>query len=102
MSSQPAAVIHRFCQRCRPVDSRWRVWREQTSRPDVAVVSKDFPRETEAIAEIARASDERRSLVLTKARCDRAERVDAAIIDLANVVSVQVSRMDSTDSGQYL
>jgi len=69
---------------------------------DVTVVCKDFAGETEAMQEIARALDERRSLVLTQARYNHAERVDAVVINLANIVSVRVSRSDSTDSGQYL
>lgn len=69
---------------------------------DVTVVSKDFRGETQAIAGIVCASDGRRSLVLTKARYDRAERVDGVIVNLANVVSVRVSCSGSTDGGQCL
>jgi hypothetical protein len=68
----------------------------------VTVVSTDFPGEREAMEEVARALDERRSLVLTNARYNRDARVDGVVINLANIVSVQVSRKDSTDSGQYL
>ena len=67
----------------------------------VTVVSTDFPGEREAMEEVARALDERRSLVLTNARYNR-DGVDGVVINLANIVSVQVSRKDSTDSGQYL
>jgi hypothetical protein len=69
---------------------------------DVTVVCRDFASESEAMAEFARALDERRSLVLTQARYNRAERVDGVVINLANIVSARVSRSDSTDSGQYL
>jgi hypothetical protein len=69
---------------------------------DVTVVCNDFASESEALTELARALDERRSLVLTQARYNRAERVDGVVINLANIVSARVSRRDSTDSGQYL
>ncbi len=69
---------------------------------DVTVVCRDFATESEAMTEIARALDERRSLVLTQARYNRAERVDGVVLNLANIVSARVSRGDSSDSGQYL
>jgi hypothetical protein len=48
------------------------------------------------------ALDERRSLVLNKARYNREASEHGVIINLANVVSVQVSTIDNTTSGQYL
>jgi len=69
---------------------------------DVTVVCKDFAGETEAMAAIARALDERRSLVLTQARYNHAEHVDGVVINLANIVSARVSRGEGADSGQYL
>ena len=55
-----------------------------------------------AIEAIARALDERRSLVLTRARYDRRDDENGVIINLANVVSVRLSKTDSTAAGQYL
>jgi hypothetical protein len=54
------------------------------------------------MTEIARALDERCSLVLTQARYNRAERVNGVVINLANIVSARISRGDTTDTGQYL
>jgi hypothetical protein len=51
---------------------------------------------------IARALDERRSLVLTRARYDREARENGVVVNLANVVSVRVSRTDTATPGQYL
>ena len=51
---------------------------------------------------IARAVDERRSLVLTRARYDRETDVNGVVINLANVVSVRVSKTNSAEAGQYL
>ena len=69
---------------------------------DVSVMSKDFAGEGEALEAIARAVDERRSLVLTKARYDREVGESGVVINLANVVSVRVSQTDSATTGQYL
>jgi hypothetical protein len=69
---------------------------------DVSVVSEDFAGEREALEAVARALDERRSLVLTHARYDRQADENGVIINLANVVSVQVSKTDSAATGQYL
>ena len=69
---------------------------------DVSVVSEDFAGEREALGAIARALDERRSLVLTHARYDREAGQNGVIINLANVVSVRVSKTDSAATGQYL
>jgi hypothetical protein len=68
----------------------------------VTVVSKDFGGEREALEAIAQALDERRSLVLTQARYDREAGQSGVIINLANVVSVWVSKTDSAATGQYL
>jgi len=69
---------------------------------DVSVVSKDFDGEREALEAIAKALDERRSLALKRARYDREDRETGVVINLANVVSVRVSRSDSAETGQYL
>src|SRR5580700_4013198 len=69
---------------------------------DVSVVSEDFGGEREAPEAIAQALDDRRSLVLTQARYDREAHQSGVIINLANVVSVRVSKTDSAATGQYL
>ncbi|MEO3801922.1 hypothetical protein [Nonomuraea sp. B1E8] len=69
---------------------------------DVSVMSGDFDGEPEAVAAIARAVDERRSLVLMRARYDREDDVHGVVVNLANVVSVRVSKTDSAEAGQYL
>jgi hypothetical protein len=69
---------------------------------DVSVISADFGGEAEALEAITRALDERRSLVLVRARYNREARENGVIINLANVVSVRVSKTDSDATGQYL
>jgi citrate lyase beta subunit len=69
---------------------------------DVSVVCEDFAGEREALEAVARALDERRSLVLINARYDREADENGVIIHLANVVSVRVSKTDSATTGQYL
>ena len=69
---------------------------------DVSVVSEDFGGEREALEAIAQAQDERRSLVLTHARYGRETSHSGVIINLANVVSVRVSKTDSAATGQYM
>ena len=60
------------------------------------------PGEREALEAVARALDERRSLVLINARYDREADENGVIINLANVVSVRVSKTASAATGQYL
>ena len=69
---------------------------------DVSVVSEDFGGESEALEAIARALDERRSLVLAHARYDREADQSGVIINLSNVVSVRLSQTDTAATGQYL
>jgi hypothetical protein len=69
---------------------------------DVSVISRDFAGEAEALEVIARALDERRSLILRQARYDQEVGENAVVVNLANVVSVRVSRTDSARTGQYL
>jgi hypothetical protein len=69
---------------------------------DVALLSRDFAGEQEALEAIARALDERRSLVLTRARYDRDTGDNGVVINLSNMVSVRVASTDSDTSGQYL
>jgi hypothetical protein len=70
---------------------------------DVSLVCEDFAGEREALEAVANALDERRSLVLIRARYDRQADENGVIVNLANVVSVRVSRTDSAAAaGQYL
>jgi hypothetical protein len=69
---------------------------------DVSVMSADFAGEAEAIEAITRALDERRSLVLVRARYNREAGENGVVVNLANVVSVRVSKTDSAATGQYL
>jgi hypothetical protein len=69
---------------------------------DVSVLSSDFAGPEEAVEAIARALDERRSLILTRARYNREADETAVLINLANVVSVRVAKQDSENTGQYL
>jgi hypothetical protein len=69
---------------------------------DVSLISADFTGETEAIEAIARALDERRGLVLVRARYNREASENGVVVNLANVVAVQVSKPDSETTGQYL
>ena len=69
---------------------------------DISVVSEDFAGESEALEAIARALDERRSLVLAHARYNREADQNGVIINLANVVSVRLSQTDTAATGQYL
>jgi hypothetical protein len=59
------------------------------------VVCHVFGDEQETLDTIARALDERRSLVLNRARYNREASEHGVIINLANVVSVQVSTIDN-------
>ena len=69
---------------------------------DVSVLSKDFGGVKEALERIAHLMDERRSLVLRRARYDREEAENGMVVNLANMVSVRVSMKDSSTTGQYL
>ena len=69
---------------------------------DVSVLSEDFGGEREALETIAQLIDERRSLVLTRARYNREAGENGVVVNLANVVSVRVSMKDSATTGQYL
>ncbi|GLW98819.1 hypothetical protein [Microtetraspora sp. NBRC 16547] len=72
------------------------------SGEDVSVMSEDFSGEPEALEAIARALDERRSLVLTQARYGGESDLNGVVINLANVVSVRVLKTSSAEAGQYL
>ena len=69
---------------------------------DLSVLSKDFDGEKEALERIAQLMDERRSLVLRRARYDREKAENGMVINLANMASVRVSMKDSSTTGQYL
>lgn len=74
------------------------------SGEDVSVTCRDFGGEREALEAIARALDERRSLVLMWAKYNREAEDHGVVINLANVVSVRVSKTDSAtrETGQYI
>lgn len=69
---------------------------------DVSLLCNDFDGEKAALEAITRALDERRSLTLTRARYNREPNEHGVVINLANVVSAQVSTKDSDTTGQYL
>jgi hypothetical protein len=69
---------------------------------DVSVLTRDFDDEQAALEAITRALDERRSLVLTQARYNREAGENGVVVNLANVVSVRISAIDSDTTGQYL
>lgn len=69
---------------------------------DVALLSEDFASEQNAVQAVTRALDERRSLVLTRARYNRESDEHTVVVNLANVVSVRISTKDSDATGQYL
>ncbi len=69
---------------------------------DVSVLCGDFSGEGEALTAIARALDERRSLVLTQAKYGREADDHGVVINMANVVSARVSKTDGAAPGQYL
>ena len=72
------------------------------SGEEVSVLSRDFASKREALAAVARALDERHSLVLEYARYDRGDDEIGVVINLGNVISVRVSTRDSAAAGQYL
>jgi hypothetical protein len=74
----------------------------QVGGEDISLISADFAGEAEALQAIAGALDERRSLVLVRARYDREAGENGVVVNLANVVSVRVSKTDSDPAGQYL
>jgi len=69
---------------------------------DVSLITEEFGGETEALEAIARALDERRSLVLSRARYNREADENGVVVNLANVVSVRLSKTDGGTTGQYL
>ena len=69
---------------------------------DVTLLTTDFGGPEAALQAIARALDERRSLILTHARYNREAGENTVVVNLANVVFVRVSRNDSETTGQYL
>lgn len=69
---------------------------------DVSLISTDFEGAGQALEAIARALDERRSLVMTRARYNREPGESGVVVNLANMISVRVSAKDSDTTGQYL
>jgi hypothetical protein len=72
------------------------------SGEDISLLTTEFDSPGGVVDAIARALDERRSLVLARARYDRETTETAVVVNLANVVSVRVARNDSQTTGQYL
>jgi len=72
------------------------------SGEDISLLTTEFDSPGEVVDAVARALDERRSLVVTGARYDREATETAVVINVANVVSVRVARSDSQTTGQYL
>jgi hypothetical protein len=72
------------------------------SGEDLSVLSRDFHDESEALETIARAMDERHSLMLTHGRYNREAAESGVIVNLTNVVSVRLGRTDTATTGQYL
>jgi hypothetical protein len=69
---------------------------------DVSVVCEDFAGEREALEAVARALDERRRLVLTRARYDRQADETWRDHQPGQRVSVLLSKTDTAAAGQYL
>jgi flavin-binding protein dodecin len=69
---------------------------------DVSLLSADFAGPQEALEAVARALDERRSLVLAHVKESREASESGMVINLANVVSVRVSKIDRDTTGPYL
>jgi hypothetical protein len=69
---------------------------------DVTVVCGDFIGEGEALEAVAHAIDEHRSLVLNEARYEREPEEIGVVLNLANVVSMRVSKTDGAWPGRYL
>jgi len=69
---------------------------------DVSLLSADFGTPEEALEAVACALHERRGLVLTHAKYNREADENGVVINLANVVSVRVSKTDSDTAGLYL
>jgi hypothetical protein len=69
---------------------------------DISVISRDFSDDKAALTAIADAVNEHRSLLLPEARYDHEAAVTGLMVNLANVVSVRVSKKDGDAGGQYL
>ena len=69
---------------------------------DVSVICRDFTDENEALEAVAHAIDEHRSLVLNEARYEREADESGIVLNMANVVSMRVSRTSGAATGQYL
>ena len=69
---------------------------------DVTVVCGDFLGEREALEAVAHAIDEHHSLVLNEARYEREPEEIGVVLNVANVVSMRVSKTDGAWPGPYL
>ena len=56
---------------------------------DVSVLTADFAEPDDALEAVVRALDERRSLVLRRARYNREATENAVVVNLANIVAVR-------------
>jgi hypothetical protein len=75
------------------------------SGEDVSVITRDFGGAAEALDAIGHDLNERRSLILTRARSNREAREHGVVINLANVVFARVYTTDnaaSVETGQYI
>lgn len=76
-----------------------------TTGEDITLHTWDFPGPREALAAMAQALDERRTITLTRARYEGDIAESAVIINLANLVTVRVMEADPSDvtsGGHYL
>ncbi|GAA1789724.1 hypothetical protein HC028_14470 [Planosporangium flavigriseum] len=69
---------------------------------DVSLLSADFSGQEEALEAVARALDERSSLVLKHAKEGPDTNEHGVVLNLANVVSVRVSKTDGETTGPYV
>jgi hypothetical protein len=71
---------------------------------DIALMTMDFTSPEEALERIIRAIDEKRSLLLRRARFERETRESGVVVNLRNVVTARVLEADhaETTTGQYL
>jgi hypothetical protein len=69
---------------------------------DLTVSTADFTGPRQALDAAARALDERRSLILTRAKYDSETDESAVVVNLANVVFVRVSSHDDETTSRYL
>jgi hypothetical protein len=72
------------------------------SGDDISITTSDFDSPKRALQTIGNALDQNRSLILTQARSNDGSKVGSVVVNLANVISIQVSANGSAATGQYL